>query len=486
MTIPKYILSGLIVLFILTGAGLRLYQLGQENFSSHEAPAAAVAQLHSITQGLSLYKEHSNANSLLLFPAVVYVWSRMAGGAEFGLRLLSVLIGVLTIGIVYYTCRVFLAGSVSLLIMLFFAVSPYHINISRELTPFSLVCLLSIINIFAWLKIRKTGPTLLQQLTYVVSGIALMMTHQLAFIFLAAQGALHWSCPGFFPKKLWLRLNIGAVVGYVVSIIFFTSDPLLQSVAVSSPIHIFFTPVHAVSQMFFLGGTDLGKVGSLAVTVILYSALFCSFLHLFGFKRKNRMLLFSIDNIARALIVMSALLFFMTVYFFSLLIDKPLISEHTVVFIFFPCVVLIVSGLYRIRMKIIPSTLMIAVFAMNLWTLCMYYRTPHTPPYHQAIQFISQQIGMSDRLVCADKSAALLAAIYGADRSRIVSIEDSISQLHLESFAGADGSSWIFAANQTSAQRILNMLGESEEIMYRKEGRTETGEFLGVYQVGFK
>lgn len=112
------------------GAAIRLWQLDALGFNSDEAvyagQAAAIAADPELTKIFPIFRAHP-----LLFQYVLAL-GHLAGFEEVAARVISVVVGMLTVGLTFLLGRLLYGTWAGLLAALFMSLMPYHVVVSRQ------------------------------------------------------------------------------------------------------------------------------------------------------------------------------------------------------------------------------------------------------------------------------------------------------------------------------------------------------------------
>jgi len=177
LTTPKA-QSIVLLLILAAAAALRLYALGAESLWFDEAYSVWVAR-HGIGWQLSQSTQR-------IFPPAYYsllhVWLAL-GDSEFAVRLLSVLLGLLSVLGMYALARQLFDVRVGLIAAAILAVSPLHVAYSQEARMYILLAALGTWSAYLMLLALQHGRRW-QWLSYVITMAIAMNTHYFA-IFLA-------------------------------------------------------------------------------------------------------------------------------------------------------------------------------------------------------------------------------------------------------------------------------------------------------------
>ena len=110
------------------------------------------------------------------------IWMSLFGDADFSLRLSSVLSGILSVFVMYLVGREYKDEKTGLLCAAFAAVSGFLIYFSQEVRLYSLLFLLSSINLFVWLRLSRE-QTKLNFFCFGAANFLIIITHTLGFVF---------------------------------------------------------------------------------------------------------------------------------------------------------------------------------------------------------------------------------------------------------------------------------------------------------------
>ncbi len=128
----------------------------------------------------------SNEEHVPVYYASQYMWAEFFGSAPVTVRMLSIVVGLLTIPVIYALgCALFSPGA-GLVAVLFFALSPMHIFHDQGMRPYALVVLLAAVSLYA-LHRTVTAPRPGWWLVHCAANLLLVWTHLFALFFIAAE-----------------------------------------------------------------------------------------------------------------------------------------------------------------------------------------------------------------------------------------------------------------------------------------------------------
>jgi mannosyltransferase len=168
-------------------AALRFAGLGHQGFWFDEGNTALLVHLHP---GKMLGLIPQSESTPPLYYCVAWVWARLFGYGEAGLRSLSALAGVATVPIAYAAARRLVSERVGVVAAALTACNPFLIWYSQEARSYSLLVLLSAIALLAFAYAR-VKPTTRALTTWVIASGLALATHYYAVLAIA-------------PEAVWL------------------------------------------------------------------------------------------------------------------------------------------------------------------------------------------------------------------------------------------------------------------------------------------
>jgi mannosyltransferase len=175
-----------VVALVALAALLRLATLGQQSYWYDEA--VTVHLVHDSFVGM-LHRIPQTESTPPLYYVVAWIWARIAGTSEVGLRSLSALAGIATVPLLYLAGRR-LAGQVAGLIAAGLAtVSPFLIWYAQEARAYALVLLVCAASLLLYLRARERPTTGRLAAWAGVSAVA-VATHYFAVFVVVAEMAI--------------------------------------------------------------------------------------------------------------------------------------------------------------------------------------------------------------------------------------------------------------------------------------------------------
>jgi len=184
----KTALPGALLAILLLAAALRLVNLNGRPLWYDEAFAVLYAEK---PPGTILYGTLTPVDGAaadvhpLLYYLTLHFWMQAAGSSPLAVRLPSVLLGLATVALVYALAAELFDARAGLWAAGLTAVAPFHVHYSQEARMYSLLCFLSLLAVYGFVRGWRRGgarPWLL----FTVAGALSLYAHNLAFLTLLA------------------------------------------------------------------------------------------------------------------------------------------------------------------------------------------------------------------------------------------------------------------------------------------------------------
>jgi mannosyltransferase len=177
----------ILALVLLVAFGLRLYSLSDKEMWYDEAFAVLYAEkdLASIVRGTVTPVEGAAADiHPLLYYFFLHGWMGI-GQSPFLVRFPSVVFGLVSICLLFRITKELFDAQAALLAATLAAISPFHIWYSQEARMYSLLCLLSLVSVYLFVK-ASTGNRWRHWLGFGLSTGVALYAHNLAFLIVVA------------------------------------------------------------------------------------------------------------------------------------------------------------------------------------------------------------------------------------------------------------------------------------------------------------
>ena len=190
------------------GAGLRFYGLGHQGFWFDEANTALLVRF---SPGKMLGLIPQSESTPPLYYCVAWVWARVFGDTEAGLRSLSALAGVLVIPVAYLVADKLVSRRAGVIAAALTACNPLLIWYSQEARSYELLALLTGLSLLAFVHARAApAPRVL--VLWVLAAAAALATHYYAALAVVPQ-AVWLLAQHRHDRRVRVAVGIVAVCG---------------------------------------------------------------------------------------------------------------------------------------------------------------------------------------------------------------------------------------------------------------------------------
>jgi uncharacterized membrane protein len=202
-----------LVAIIALGALLRFMTIAHQSYWVDEATTVHEVQL---SLGALLHQVHVNETTPPLYFLLAWVWAKLFGTSELGLRSLSALLGIGLIPTTYACARELVSRGAGLLAAALAAVSPFLIWYSQETRSYALFALLCGLSFLYFARLRRTRGTR-DLVLWATFSILAVLTHFFAGFLIAPEAlTLLW----------WLRSRAAVVAAGAVALVQLALLPL--------------------------------------------------------------------------------------------------------------------------------------------------------------------------------------------------------------------------------------------------------------------
>ena len=225
LTLSKNLL--LLILLLLIGTALRLYELGAESFWQDEVTMAV------ITSDTAQFIEQITFERAPVFTALGYIWVSLFGVSETAVRTLPMLLGVLSIAILYLVGRELFDARVGLIAAFFMTFAGQHIYHSQNYRYYAAMVLFTLLS-FLFLARALRSNRWRDFGLYILFSALLFYTHLHGVFILMAQGflfILEWFNRRWLPSTRLKWLVSLILIALIVSpfVIYRVADRVVSS-----------------------------------------------------------------------------------------------------------------------------------------------------------------------------------------------------------------------------------------------------------------
>ena len=384
--VSRLVLAALI-LIIVAGAALRVYQLGTESVWLDEAFSIKLSQ----NEPAGIIEETSKDVHPPLYYFALHYWMMLFGDSERGVRLLSALLGVLAITATYKVASLLFGKATALTASALLALSRFHLEFSQEARMYTLLGLLALASVYFFIKLVEK-PSLAAFLAYVAASGLMMYTQVYSVFILAAQNlfvlTLLFASRETFRRVLW-RWLLAQIILAVLFLPWFSV--LAQQVS-----HVqkgFWIPRLPARFMF---STLVMYAGSYVLSGFLFTL--AALAVFFGWRRKNEEAE-SVSGSAPAGTLTERLKIYLLLLWLSCSILLPFLVSQFASPIFLPkytiaalpaFLILAARGFSRLRFHQLRVVVVLLVVFFSAGVLKNYYAALKKDPWREAVASFEQ------------------------------------------------------------------------------------------------
>ena len=398
----KYIEENyLLLLIVLLGAVLRLYNLGGESIWLDEAVTSEVSKL-SIRE-LMQWMIEQNDNNPPLYYMLMHFWVSFFGDSEFSLRLPSAIIGTGSIVMIYLVGNLLYNRTIGLISALILAVSVFHIEYSQEARSYSLLALLTLCSFYFFLR-TISGSGWFHSVAYIVSSVLLMYTHFYGVFILVAQNIFCFT--RYFSKGDVFRLGIGRWIGLqVITGALFIPGLLIwikNTLAMQGGFWLSEPRVIDIARYFYhFAGRDY-------ILFFLYFVLAAfSFINFKAIgKRSNIKDILDINsepghksflsNKDSMYLLLLWLFVPLLIPFIISLVSTPILHTRYMIGSSLALYILVAKGIWNLHNNRLTLVLPIVILLLSIWPLTMYYAYPQKHQWRETVAYLEKNASEND------------------------------------------------------------------------------------------
>ncbi len=182
---------GILLLIILLGLLLRVYEIGKESFWIDEAatvyttqqkPSEIIEDIYATTKQAPEYFEGGGTPPFYFLLA--NYWTQLVGLSETKLRLLSAIFGVISVFVIFIIGKMFFDYSVGLIAAFILSINFFHINYSQEARTYSWITLVTLLTVYFLINALNEKKRT-YWMAYILSAVVLIYSHYFGFFILA-------------------------------------------------------------------------------------------------------------------------------------------------------------------------------------------------------------------------------------------------------------------------------------------------------------
>lgn len=398
----KYIEDNyLLLLIILLGAVLRLYNLGGESIWIDEAVTSQVAELN--VSELIGWMISNNDNNPPLYYMLMHFWVSLFGHSEFSLRFPSAIVGTGSIFMIYAGGKLVLNRATALLASLILSVSVFHIEYSQEARSYSLMAFLTLCSFYFFLK-TLSGSKTLYIIGYVIASALLMYSHFYGVFILVVQNIFcftrYFVSRDVFSLSLskWIALQVITGLLFVPGFLIWYKNTLAiqRGFWLSEP-----TVVDIARYFYHFSGRDY-------VLFFLFSILAAFSLISFRYIIHSKNIKDIIDikddpnhksflsNVSGMYLLLLWLFIPILIPFVISNISTPILHTRYIIGSSLAFFLLASKGIWNLHNKRLTVIIPVVILLLSIWPLSVYYTDAQKHEWRETVAYLEESAREND------------------------------------------------------------------------------------------
>lgn len=452
----------LLLLIILLGAVLRIYNLSTESVWFDEAVTSQVSELG--VRELIQWMITENDNNPPLYYMLMHFWVSMFGDSEFSLRLPSVIVGTGSVLMIYLVGNLVFNRTTALIASLILAVSVFHIEYSQEARAYSLLAFLTLCSFYFFLK-TLSGSKALYVIGYIITGVLLMYTHFYGVFILVVQNIFCFT--RYFLRRDVFSIGIGRWIALqiIVGLVFIPGLLIWykNTVAMQGGFWLSEPTVIDIARYFYhFTGRDY-ILFFLFFVLAVFS--FINFKNIGHSKNMRDMLNIQDDpdhksflsNVNGMYLLLLWLFVPLLIPFVISLVSTPVLHTRYIIGSSMALYLLVAKGICNLHSKRLTVIIPAVILILSIWPLRMYYVDAHKHQWRETVAYLEEN--------AAENDSVFVYPVFDVRTTEYYRVREDIiySPLTFESTSELPDRFWVVIGvfAKTDEQAIkTNMLGE--------------------------
>ena len=391
----------LLLLILLLGAVLRVYDLSGESLWVDEAITSQIAELNS--RELFGWIISQNDNNPPLYYILMHFWVSLFGHSEFSLRLPSAIVGTGSVLMIYAVGKLVFNRTTALLASLILAVSVFHIEYSQEARSYSLMAFLTLCSFYFFLK-TLGGPKALYIIGYVISSVLLMYSHFYGVFILVVQNIFCFT--RYFTNRDVFRLSLGRWIGLeVITGVLFIPGLLIwykNTVAIQNGFWLSEPTLVDIARYFYhFSGRDYVLF---FLFLILAAFSFIKFQNITHSKNIKDIIDIKdgsnhksfLSNANGMYLLLLWLLVPILIPFVISNISTPILHTRYIIGSSLALFLLVAKGIWNLHNKRLTVTLPAVILLLSIWPLRVYYVDAQKHQWRETVDYLEENAEEND------------------------------------------------------------------------------------------
>src|SRR3989344_1867629 len=232
----------ILLLIVLAGSALRIYNLGAASIRADEGGTIYFAE-RPVQELVNIFHPYYDVQPPLFY-SILHFWIQAFGKTAFALRLLPALLSIIAIPIIYLLGKELFNDKIGLFAALIFAISQANIRFAQTLRMYPLLILFALLSVYFLMQYFK-NPSHRNFALYILFAVLSVYTHYFAGFLLGAEflfAILFYKKYGIKFSKIFPMFAISAILsapaGWLLyhqlaiktytEVVYFGDDPLAK------------------------------------------------------------------------------------------------------------------------------------------------------------------------------------------------------------------------------------------------------------------
>jgi uncharacterized membrane protein len=433
----------LILLIILIGLIVRLYNLGEESFWFDEVYSIDMARRSLVGIVKAIINESDNNPPL--FYMIMHYWVKLFGISEFSFRLPSTIISSFSVLIIYKLGKLLFNRNIGLFAALLLAISVLNISYAQEARAYSLMVFLALLSLYFFFQLIAIGKRS-YTLGYIVTSILLIYTHYYGLFLIAALNTYYFIIliinrkVGELGFKRWVLIQLILLISFLPGILLIISSiasinkefwieipktkemlDIYQAYSSSRALFIIFTLWSVIGIINYSKIKDIKSFINTFISVDGYSSQLC------------------FSNIERVTILILIFIFLNIIPFIISHFFLPIYTLRYTVIASSAYYLLVAKGFDNIGNKklvlfnnniLLTNSLIISlIIIISFFHIHQYYHTPLRHSWREAIEYIDTNADDQDIVMICPPTELRSAKFYNKRKKLKISPLSDESEL---------------------------------------------------------
>ena len=460
----------ILLLIILLGGFLRIYDLGAESIWLDE-----VSSIQCAEQSLSsiIGDAFETQSSPPLYFIILHYWMLLFGTSEIAIRSLSAIFGILSIFLIYKVgCQLF-NQKIGLISSFLLSISAFHVIYSQEARPYSLFLFLTLLSFYFFISILKADNKR-YYLGYLLANIILGYSFLFGFFIIISQifyFALFWK--KYKHKRLkFAGAQICSVLAFIPLILLIM--PRISQVSGGAMGSLSWVPEPSISSMLqtLADYTGFGVIQILLLPIFFVLCLIGLFsIRKFGGRWRVRF-----ESVGENLLLLIWLCFPILIPFIlSKLFNPVYVSRYTISAL--PALLILTAkGIGSLTNTKVAYAIIAFIALLSILGLQQYYAEPYWEQWRETVDLIEHHAQADDVIIiCASYTQKPFDHYYRGDLERFGIVRDVTSTQQIDTVVDnaivEKERLWLVLSNQGIAiteEYLVSRFG-SESVVVEKE-----------------